>query len=87
MDFSIWLENINLFSFLPNSLEEIIINNISLPDHIKLFNIKLPNELKKLSIVGQSRNFDFILSNFLIENNKKYKIYNSNNVWKRIEFL
>ena len=87
LDFSICVENINLFSFLPNSLEEIIINNVSLPDHIKLFNIKLPNELKKLSIVGQSRNFDFILSNFLIENNKKYKIYNTNNVWKIIDFL
>jgi hypothetical protein len=87
LDFSIGIENINFFSFLSNSLEEIIINNIILPNHVKLFNIKLPIGLKKLSIIRQSRNFDFILSNFLISNNKKCKIYKYNNVWKTIEFL
>lgn len=73
LKFTIDESNINLFSFLPNSLEEIKLNDIVLKTCIKIFDIKLPVQLKKLSFSKKSLIFDFILSTNLIEKNMKYK--------------
>lgn len=78
----------HLFSFLPNSLEEIIINNITIQDHSKIINFKLPSRLKRLYFQSQLINFDFILLKYLTENNIKYTISNKPyNLLKKIEFL
>ena len=85
LDFTISEDNIDLFSFLPNSLEEIIIRNGVLKNFTKTINIKLPSRLKILSIQSHyldGRNFDFSLVKYLIENNIKYTILNEQNTSK-----
>lgn len=86
-DYSINEKNIEILSLLPNALEEIILNYVSLPDHIKIFDLKFPTGLKKISIKTQSRNFDFILLNYLTKTNKKFNILKNQSEWKKIEFL
>ena len=89
LEFTIDDSNINLFSFLPNSLEEIELNNIVLKKDIKIFDIKLPVQLKKLSFSKKSLIFDFILSTNLIKKNMKYiyKFLNKCDPKKIYEFL
>jgi hypothetical protein len=71
LDFSIGMENIKLLSFLPNSLEEITINNFSIPNHAKIFDLKLPSNLKVLNIIASTQNFEFVLTKCCIDNNIK----------------
>lgn len=87
LDYNIYQINVNILSMLPDSLEEIIINDVSLPDHIKIFELKLPSGLKKLIIKAQSRNFDFILLNYLTKTNKKFNISKNKSDWKKFEFV
>jgi hypothetical protein len=89
LDFCIYMENINLFAYLPNSLEEIILDNVFIPNHVKIFDIKLPICLKILTILASSLNFDFILTKHFIENkiNFKFSSANSLGVFKKYNFL
>lgn len=86
LDFGIGVNDIDIFYLLPNSLEEIILNYVSLTDHTKIFDIKLPFGIKKISIQTQSIIFDFILLNFLTKTNKKFTVYKNDFFWKIIHF-
>lgn len=78
LDFSIGMVNIKLLLFLPNSIEELTINNISIPNHTKMFDLKLPLNLKILNIPALSSNFEFMLTKYFIEKNIKTKVLNIN---------
>lgn len=89
INFDFYLDS-NIFeilSVLPNSLEEIKFQRISLDKHMEIFKFKLPLNIKTLIIYNESQIFDFMLYKFLIDNSIKFTIEKKHLfLWKKYLF-